>query len=236
MLLSAFPSPLSSGPSQLAQLNAVDNAPCSGPADEDSAAPASPADTAPSESHGAMEVGAAAVTFCFHRRDLAQDLSLAPSGDGPAPSQSHDSGSVSPGASGPSGDDAAKTFAADNSIDSGSPAAAAAALPAALDVAAPLHADANAQTPAAQHVLSPAAPMSLFSPTAGAETAVSPSAVWSYAQAAEALGQVDPVASDVTSPDSALASGIHQQSDVSSHSPLEEQLDDPLNESGGSAR
>ncbi len=78
--------------------------------------------------------------------------------------------------------------------------------------------------------------MSLFSPTAGAETTVSPSAVWSYAQATEALGHVDPVASDVASPILASASGIHQQSDVSSDSPLEEQLDDPLNEAGGSAR
>ena len=151
---------------------------------------------------------------------------------------------MSPGTSGHSADDAAKTFAADNSIDSGSPAAPAAALPAALDVAAPLDADATAQTPAAhaaqhitsQHVLSPAAPMSLFSPTAAAETTESPSAVLSYAQATEALGHVDLVASDAASPVMASASGIRQQIDVSSDLPLEEQLDDPLNESGGSAR
>ncbi len=85
------------------------------------------------------------------------------------------------------------------------------------------------------NVLSPSAPMNLFSPTAGHETVVSPSAASSYAEAAEALGQGSTADSDTPSPVIPSATADSVASDVHSAEPEEQQLDDAPVESGGSA-
>ena len=80
----------------------------------------------------------------------------------------------------------------------------------------------NVLTPAANpvpegiphNVLSPAAPMSLFSPTAGTETVASPSAASSYVEASEALRHDNLMGTEATSPIVPLASASGVERDL----------------------
>ena len=90
---------------------------------------------------------------------------------------------------------------------------------------------------AAHNVLSPAAPMSLFSPTADAASIVSPSAAASYAEAAEALAHDNSIASVFASPVAPFAHGGGlQQGDGHAAARQEEPLGNVPGESDGSAR
>ena len=86
------------------------------------------------------------------------------------------------------------------------------------------------------NVLSPSAPMNLFSPTVGAESVVSPTAASSYAEAAEALGLGTVETSETPSPINPLASGDPVACDVLSDEHQEQQLDGVMGDSDGGAR
>ena len=101
----------------------------------------------------------------------------------------------------------------------------------------------NVLTPAANpvpegiphNVLSPAAPMSLFSPTAGTETVASPSAASSYVEASEALRHDNLMGTEATSPIVPLASASGVERDLLS-AERDDLPDDESSESGGGAR
>ena len=161
-----------------------------------------------------------------------QDLSLAPSDDCAATPLADDQ---------PSAGVASDCLADDNAYDAASPA-----LPAALGEQGSMAFDGSSaehtpavdpgQDDAPHNVLSPAASMSLFSPSADATLIESPSAASSYAQAAEALGHDNSVASILASPVAPLAcgGGVHQGGGHAERQ--EQQHDNMLRESDGSAR
>ena len=101
----------------------------------------------------------------------------------------------------------------------------------------------NVLTPAANpvpegiphNVLSPAAPMSLFSPTAGTETVASPSAASSYVEASEALRHDNLMGTEATSPIVPLASASGVERDLLS-AERDDLPDDECSASGGGAR
>lgn len=158
-----------------------------------------------------------------------QDLSLAPSDNRSISPVAHDQSNAS-SAVGESG----LSLDGDNSFDPALPLAQASAgddnfgerTPAAISV----------QGGPLSNVLSPSAPMNLFSPTVGSEDVVSPSAASSYAEAAEALGQGATATSQLPSPSIPLASGNIEANDSYSAEPEEQQLDGVLDESLGGAR
>ena len=102
----------------------------------------------------------------------------------------------------------------------------------------------NELTPAANpapegiphNVLSPAAPMSLFSPTAGTETVASPSAASSYVEASEALRRDNLMGTEATSPILPLASSTSGVERDLLSAERDDLPDDESSESGGGAR
>ena len=231
MLLAALPSQTPSAQSQLSQSLAVDT--YRGAADDETPPSASFIDSPQSELQGAMEVGAAGATrrqtqlssYIALTRHF-QDLSLAPS-EGAASAGAHDHSTETAAGTG---------FVSDDAADPASPAA--------HDVAALPGGDRAEETPDANaasrdtlgNVLSPAAPMNLFSPSTGAEAVVSPSAVSSYAEATEALDHGVSLASGVAATAAAAATGDGLQHDVHPHEPQGQHSDDPLDAAGGSER
>lgn len=165
-----------------------------------------------------------------------QDLSLAPSDDGAAAPLA-DAQPVRASSAG-----VANECLADDNVDG----AASPALPAAsgeedfgaFDGSCEHTPVVSEQDDAPQNVLSPAAPMSLFSPTADATSVVSPSAAASYAEAAEALGQDSSMASVLASPIAPLASGggVHQGDGHAVDRQQVQQDTSMSGESGGSER
>ena len=166
-----------------------------------------------------------------------QDLSLAPSDDGAATPLAD----VQPVRASSAGV-ANECLADDNVYGTASPALPAAsgeedsgAFDGSCEERTPVVSE---QDDAPQNVLSPAAPMSLFSPTADATSVVSPSAAASYAEAAEALGQDSSMASVLASPIAPLASGggVHQGDGHAVDRQQVQQDTSMSGESGGSER
>ena len=165
-----------------------------------------------------------------------QDLSLAPSDDGAATPLAD----VQPMRASSAGV-AGECLADDNVYGTASPALPAASGEedsGAFDGSCEHTPVVSEQDDAPQNVLSPAAPMSLFSPTADATSVVSPSAAASYAEAAEALGQDSSMASVLASPIAPLASGggVHQGDGHAGDRQQVQQETSMSGESGGSAR
>jgi hypothetical protein len=167
-----------------------------------------------------MEVVQRFFISVFFLADICQDLSLAPSDSSAASPRSQNLPNAGPSA-GDSVINSALPDCEDSAQDSAtSDQTPCPALPAPGDAAV---------------VLSPAAPMSLFSPSVGPEAFTSPAAASSYAEAAEALGHEDSETSGLATPLVCSASSVNQQSDSHSAEPEVPQLDDTLGESGDSA-
>ena len=226
MLLSAMPETLlMSNLSQLSPSVVSDVTPEPCAADDEPAVLRPNVDSPTSELQSAMEVSNNDASFlcsCYNT-DHFQDLSLAPADDR----------SVSPVVHGHSGGGVpGDSLACDNSLDHALPTAHSSEVDGdCSDVSERTPAN-PAQEGTLPNVLSPSAPMNLFSPTSGHETVVSPSAASSYAEAAEALGQGITADSDTPSPVIPSATADSVASDVHE----EQQLNDAPVESGGSAR